>query len=140
MARVLVFDSSAVSRLQILASLEVHEATAVEAGADPLKALRRLRPEVFLVSLAEAEALPLLHRVRTDGGVLPLLGTYEAGAHRLGPDVAVRRAGADGWLGDTAAVSAFVDSLLLGPLPVQTGTFRPSLLARLARRLRGLGV
>lgn len=136
---VLLHEPALTARLRLVSALSrEHAVEVVEQGVEPIRAVRRVMPEVFLVGLHgdSAAALRLLRVVRTDGGVSPLLGVIEAPPHRVGPELAIDRWGADGWLGDPADVEEFVAELGRGPRPVQRGAVVRGLWKRVRVALR----
>ena len=136
---VLLHEPSLPIRLRLLSALSrEHTVEVVEAGVEPIRAVRRVMPELFLVGLhADSEpALRLLRTVRTDGAAPPLLGVVEQPPHHVGPELAIERWGADGWLGDPEDVEAFVLELARGPRPVRRGVVVRGLWTRLAGVMR----
>jgi len=136
---VLLHEPALTVRLRLLSALSrEHTVEVVEPGIEPIRAVRRVMPEVFLVGLhGDGEAaLRLLRVVRTDGGAPPLLGVIEEPPHRVGPDLAIDRWGADGWLGDAGDVEAFVADLAGGPRPVRRGGVVRGLWTRIRGALR----
>lgn len=136
---VLLHEPALTVRLRLLSTLaREHTVEVVDQGAEPLRAVRRVMPEVFLVGLhADPEAaLRLVRAVRTDGGQPPLIGVIEEAPHRVGPELVIERWGADGWLGDADDVEAFVADLARGPRPVRRGAVVRGLWTRLRGALR----
>lgn len=136
---ILVHEPALGARLRLVSALaREHTVEVVAPGVEPIRAVRRVMPEVLLVGLhADSEAaLRLLRAVRTDGGASPLLGVVEDPPHRVGPDLAIDRWGADGWLGDSGDVERFVAELACGPRPVRRGDVARGLWTRLRGALR----
>jgi len=138
-ARVFVVDPHARSRLAALVGLAAnHEAHCLESGADLLKSVRRVVPEVVLVyGGGDPEHVQrTLRLILTDSGPKPRVGVYELAPHRAGPELAIGRWGADGWAGDPESAGAFVDALLRSETAVRIGSFSPGLWTRFVSRLR----
>lgn len=137
--RVLVHDPVLRSRLQVVAALSgAYEVSVIGDGVEPIKAVRRVAPDVLISNLgADADAaLRLVRTVRTDGGPVPRMGLYEPAPHRVGPELAIGVWGADGWLGDVARIGEFVAEISHASLAVRIGEHQPGLLSRLGRHLR----
>lgn len=144
MARVLLVDPSPASRLLAIAALSgEHQVQSGDDAAEPLRALRRNPVDVVLLApeLGGEHRAQLVRAIRTDapGRPSPRIGILSRPGDGVGPDEALGGWAADGWLGEPARLPEFVRLLLLGPLPVRLGEHRPSLAARIARRVRSLG-
>lgn len=139
MARVLVVDPDPRSRLAVLAALgRAHDVHALEPGADPLREVRRLAPDLVILGASPGpEAVQRLARaIRTDGGPARRVALVELPPHAVGPDVSCASWGLDGWLGQPEDAAAWVRALEVGPWPVRVGAHAPARGPGILRRLR----
>jgi hypothetical protein len=111
-------------------------------GEEPLKAARRLRPELALLCLAPYKPmanLQLCRILKTDLGPIRAVGIW-APDGQPGADEVLRDYLADGYLGGSGDLLAFLDALARGERPRMEGAPSLGLRARLRRYLvRGAG-
>ena len=111
-------------------------------GEEPLKAARRLRPELALLCLAPYKPmanLQLCRILKTDLGAIRAIGIW-APDGQPGAEEVLQHYLADGYLGGNGDLRAFLAALARGERPCMEGEPPPGLRARIRRYLvRGAG-
>lgn len=135
---VLVADPDVRGRLWIVDILRVAFAVTIPGpGEDPLRAVRRVRPDAVLLAVPRgrsAEAMRMCRVIKTDSDTPPRVGILDQWGRIGRPQRALDQALADGYLGGRvlpAEVERFTRDLLAGQKPVVSNAPPPGIFQRL---------
>ena len=141
--RLLLVQDDPRERLRTVAQLSADYDVVLPAlGEEPLKAARRMRPELARLCLAPYKPmanLQLCRILKTDLGPIRAIGVW-APDGQPGADEVLQHYLADGYLGGSADLRPFLAALARGEHPRIEGSPPPGLRARIRRYLvRGAG-
>jgi DNA-binding response OmpR family regulator len=138
---VLLVDGHPHTRLaRVVALRGRYDVHTLDAGQEPIRLARRLRPDAVLLVLARGRLQGVLRTCRglkTEAARAPKVGLLDPRARLSSPETALEACLGDGYLGGVAenlALQDFVDGLLDGSRPLVIPSERPGLLHRLLKR------
>jgi hypothetical protein len=142
--RLLLWEPEPRARLRTVAALRglADVLLADDPSENPVRLVRRLRPELMLLALGRGRLSPGLQScrvIKTDQGRPPRVGLTDRWSRLRDPDQALVGCDGDGYLGgvpDAAALRMFVADLMAGRRPVHLHPPEPGLLGRLLTRGR----
>lgn len=140
----LVADPNVRSRLRVVDTLRADFAVSIPGpGETPLRAVRRLSPELVLLAVPRgraAEAVRTCRVIKTDSNHPPRVGLLDPRNRLVLPDQAVSAALADGYLGGARVreeLDTFIHALFKDTRPIMRPHPIPNRLQRLIHRLLG---